>query len=92
MPEERLQAIESLIEECGFATRKEFFDNAVSLLNWAVRRSREGSSIASVNERDNIWRELQMPFLERIREANSDERGGVVHKAPPITEKVRNLS
>jgi hypothetical protein len=32
MPEERLQAIESLIEECGFATRKEFFDNAVSLL------------------------------------------------------------
>jgi hypothetical protein len=66
--EERLREIERLMDECGFSSKKEFFDNAVTLLKWAVRRSKEGNLIASVNEQENKWRELQMPFLVRAHE------------------------
>jgi hypothetical protein len=72
LSEDRYKEIESLIEECGFSTKKDFFDNAITLLKWTVKQARRGLSIASVNEREKKYTELQMPFLERVQERNAE--------------------
>lgn len=55
--------LERLIKECGFATKKDFFDNAIALMKWAVSEARAGYSIASVNEKQKECSVLVMPFL-----------------------------
>ncbi len=81
LPEDRYQEIESLIEECGFATKKEFFDNAVTLLKWVVKQARKGLSIASVNEREKRYTELQMPFLAKVQERNAQAENAQAENA-----------
>jgi hypothetical protein len=71
VPEDRYQEIERLMEECGFTTKKEFFDNAVTLIKWAVNKARNGLLIASIDEKSNKYTELQMPFLEKVQEKKS---------------------
>ncbi len=66
--EDRFRELEALIEECGFTTKKEFFDNAFTLLKWALKKAKGGLSIASINERDGKYTELQMPFLQAAQE------------------------
>jgi hypothetical protein len=68
LPEDRYHEIDNLIEQCGFSTKKEFFDNNITLFKWAVRQAMKGLSVASVDERRKLYTELQMPFLERIQE------------------------
>jgi hypothetical protein len=69
VPENKYAELEALIKECGFATKKEFFDNAVTLFKWAVGQARRGNSIAAVDERAGKFTELQMPFLEHVKPA-----------------------
>jgi hypothetical protein len=68
LSEEGYNQLELLIKECGFATKREFFDNAISLMKWAASKARSGRSIASVDEKQKQYNELEMPFLQRIRE------------------------
>ena len=67
LPAERLEALERLMEEAGFKTRKDLFNNAVSLLQWAVKEARRGRAIASVDEETERFTELNMPFLSDLQ-------------------------
>ena len=66
VPEERDREIEALMKECDISTKKEFFNNAVTLLKWAVAEKRKGRIIATVEEEGKKYRELQMPILSAI--------------------------
>ncbi|HEX9768405.1 MAG TPA: hypothetical protein VGA50_04440 [Kiloniellales bacterium] len=61
----RVAELDQIMADCGIDTRKELFDNALTLLQWAVREVKRGNIIASVNEREERYRELQMPILLR---------------------------
>jgi hypothetical protein len=63
MPREKLEEIEQLMNECCIETRKEFFNNALTLLKWAVREKKLGHSIGSIDEARGRFRELQIPML-----------------------------
>ncbi len=56
--------IEALRKQMGVATVKEVFNNALTLLNWAVRQRQEGSAICAINESKNVYKELQIPALD----------------------------
>jgi hypothetical protein len=56
--------IEALRKQMGVATVKEVFNNALTLLNWAVRQRQEGSAICAINESKNVYKELQLPALD----------------------------
>lgn len=58
--------IEALREQIGATTIKEVFNNALTLLNWAVRQRAEGSAICAINEEKNVHKELQLPALESL--------------------------
>lgn len=65
--EEDLQEIEAMMEKTGVSTKKEFINNAVTLLNWAIRQREQGNSIAAIDEAADIYRDLEMPILSKVK-------------------------
>ncbi len=70
----------------GSKTHKELFNNALALLNWAVKQRMEGRTIASIHERGDR-RELQMPALEYAAGA-TEQRDYVVRETREAPEAV----
>jgi hypothetical protein len=66
VPIEKAKEIELLMKECGFTKKNDFFNNAITLLKWVVRHTKKGNVIASVDEQNERYSELVMPFLEEI--------------------------
>jgi hypothetical protein len=61
MPEEKVQEIERIMAESGVKTKKEFFNLAMSLLKWAIQEKKDGKIIASVDEKEDKYKELMLP-------------------------------
>jgi hypothetical protein len=57
--------LDKLMEETRLTTRKDLFNNALTLFLWAVKAKRAGRIIASVDENHHM-RELVMPSIENI--------------------------
>ena len=53
--------------EIGVNTRKELFNNALTLLQWAVRQIKAGKIVGSVNEQSDSYSELQMPIFSHVQ-------------------------
>ena len=66
LPDEKVRQIEALIVETGLPTKKDFFNNAVTLLAWAIREVKAGRIIASIDESQNRYKEILLPALENV--------------------------
>jgi hypothetical protein len=64
--EDQERHIQRLMEETGLSTKKDLFNNALTLLSWAVEEVGSGNTVASVNEEQQRYRELQMPALTNV--------------------------
>lgn len=60
---QKLAELEELMRLCGISTKKDLINNALTLLQWAVRQVRNGRTIASIDEKEGRYRELEMPIL-----------------------------
>jgi metal-responsive CopG/Arc/MetJ family transcriptional regulator len=67
LPEQRVRELDGLMKETGIATRKEFFNQAISLLVWAIKEMKQGRIIASVDEENKQFKEVSMPLLLDVR-------------------------
>ncbi len=67
LPEEQVAALDHLSEELGIRTRKELFNNALTLLEWAVQERKAGRFIASVDEDQTRLREILLPVLQAVK-------------------------
>ena len=61
---EKYDELQQLLEKTGTRTMKDFFNNAVTLLKWAIRKRSEGATIAAINEAQKTFVELEMPILD----------------------------
>ncbi len=52
------------IDICEFETRKDLFNNALSLFDWAVGEVLKGRVIASLDEANKHYTRLTMPALQ----------------------------
>ena len=68
---EQLAGLNELQDAGGLRTKKELLDNALTLLKWAVRQKRQGHLIISMNPETGAVRELEVPYLERVREMSA---------------------
>lgn len=59
--------INELKEFTGARTNKDIFDEALTLLDWAVVQVRSGRLIASIDDDKKLYRELAMPCLDNAR-------------------------
>ena len=64
---EKMREIESLMREARVSTKKEFVNAALTLLKWAIKERRAGRTIASVDEKKDSWKELEMPILSEVK-------------------------
>ncbi len=73
---ERVRELEALMEESGVRTKKEFFNNALTLMEWAIKERKAGRILASVDEQEKRYREIVMPILSAVQPEPSSVRGG----------------
>jgi hypothetical protein len=66
VPEDDAKALKELMSELGMDTYKDLFSNAISLLDWTARETRDGYTIASVDAKHETMKELVMPALARL--------------------------
>ena len=66
LSEDRNKELEALMEKTGIRTKKDLFNNALTLLEWAVKEKRSGRIIASVDEGEKKFKEIVMPALENV--------------------------
>ena len=74
LPAKRVEEIEKLMELTRTATRKDYFNNALTLLEWAIRERYMGNTIASVDEQKGKIKELVMPILNAAVESETTRR------------------
>jgi hypothetical protein len=66
LPEEQVQSLDKLMETINLRTRKDLFNNALTLLEWAVKEKSAGRTIASIDDESKRIKELLMPVLESV--------------------------
>jgi len=65
MPETNANRLEELATQAGVA-KKDIINNALTLLDWAVREVQAGHTITSVDETHGKYKELVLPLLTQL--------------------------
>lgn len=65
--ESMLQEIEDMMEVSGMASRKELFNSAITLWQWAIEQVRRDREIVSANKERDDFEILRIPTLEAAR-------------------------
>src|SRR5262245_24504391 len=73
-PEEKVRELDQLMQQAGINTRKDLFNNALTLLVWAVKERQKGNKIVSLDEQHGTSRELVMPILEESHLRAQDQQ------------------
>jgi len=73
LPAKQAVEIEAMMSECGIETKKEFFNNALTLLKWAIRETKRGHAIAAFDEKADKFRAIHMPILDRVAPPEESE-------------------
>ena len=71
---ERVEEMENMMEVCGIATRRDLFNNTLTLWEWAVQEIRAGRHVASVDKIEKEIEYLRMPALEAARKKKSNKK------------------
>lgn len=66
MPEEQVAELDALMKEAKITTRKDLFNNAIALFQWAAKVKRAGQIVSALDEQKGTAKELVMPALENI--------------------------
>jgi hypothetical protein len=66
---DQLLELEALMDRLGIKTKKDLFNNALMLLDWAARERQAGRIIASVDEQQDRYKQVMLPALERMAPA-----------------------
>ena len=62
---EKVSRIETLMQDCAIRTKKELFNNAIALLEWAVQERLKGNIIAAVDEEENRFKDVCLPIFPK---------------------------
>lgn len=72
---ERVDELKQLLEESGGGTMKDLINNALTLLEWSISETKKGNEIAAVNEKNQTFRVLVTPLLQRVKRLGADHSG-----------------
>ncbi len=67
LDEGQMKELEQMMVEGRVRTKKDLFNAALTLLRWAMKERRAGRIIASVDEKRDTYKELEMPVLSEVR-------------------------
>jgi hypothetical protein len=81
LPADRITELEELMAKTGVTTRKDLFENALTLFEWAVNQRAQGRNIASVCADEESYRELVMPALAYVKHDAKNSRNWKTEEA-----------
>ncbi|WP_447067264.1 hypothetical protein [Vibrio alginolyticus] len=67
LTEDKVKEIEEIMEKSGMSSRKDVFNTALTLLEWAIEESERGHDIAAINRSEREFFSLRMPVLESAK-------------------------
>jgi hypothetical protein len=70
MSTERVSELDHLMRAAGIRTRRELFENALTLFEWAIAESGRGHLITALDEAAGRYRPILMPALETARRSS----------------------
>ena len=85
LPDEQVAALDELTRKTQLRTRKDLFNNALTLFEWAVKEKMAGRRLASIDESQDIFKELVMPALESVQ--IGDEVSPLAHNGSSSKER-----
>ena len=69
LTDSQVRDLKTLMQETELDTYKDLFNNSLTLFEWAVNEVKNGKVLGSMDEHNEKFRVLVMPFLERIANA-----------------------
>jgi len=69
LDEDKMKELEQLMQEGKARTKKDFINAALTLMKWAMRERRAGRIIASIDEKKDGYKEIEMPILSEVTPA-----------------------
>jgi hypothetical protein len=79
MPEDRVLALKELQTDTGSESMKELFNNALTMLEWAIKEVKRGNEIAAINPDQQVHRVFVTPLLERVAKKYQPEQSLAAH-------------
>jgi hypothetical protein len=73
LDERVIRGIEAKMARAGVHTKREMFNLALSLLDWAVDERTQGRIIASVDPATERYNQVVLPALENLRKISLEE-------------------
>lgn len=67
LTEDKVKEIDDLMTKSGMSSRKDVFNTALTLLEWAIEESERGHDIAAINRGEREFFSLRMPVLESAK-------------------------
>lgn len=62
--------LEKLMQEGHIATKKDLMNNALTVLEWAMKQRKDGLLVGKFDERSDKFGELEMPILSNVTRGN----------------------
>lgn len=62
-----LKEVDELVERGAFESRRDLFNSAYDLLQWAIEETTKGRLIAAVDEESGIYTAIHLPALAAVR-------------------------
>lgn len=69
LTEDKVKEIEEIMEKSNMSSRKDVFNTALTLLEWAIDESERGHDIAAINRADKEFFSLRMPVLDAAKKS-----------------------
>lgn len=67
MSEQRVKEVNDLMIKCGVSSKKEFFNNALTLLGWVIEEVERGNEITSLDKERKVHSVLRAPMLSSVK-------------------------
>lgn len=64
--------LDNLKKIFSLRTNKQLFNNALTLLEWAAKQIQDGRIIASIDEKNDKYRELSMPIFDAVKSVEQE--------------------
>lgn len=67
LTEDKVNEIQEIMDKSGMSSRKDVFNTALTLLEWAIDESEQGHDIAAIDRAKKEFFSLRMPVLDTAK-------------------------
>lgn len=59
--------LEVMMKKCGLRTKKDLLNNALTFLEWVVKKIEAGDIVVSEDKKSGKYKEIHMPWMSTLK-------------------------